>query len=219
MADGIRVLVWGGGGHGKVVADLVRALHGVVLGYVDCDPGKLGQVVEEGGARVLVTEERFVAAAGAGRLPEGADAVALAIGDNAARLRAMGQLADAFLPALVHPSALVSQTARVGAGTAILPRAVVNASARIGSGVIVNTSAVVEHDCVVADGVHLSPAATLCGGVHVGRGSWIAAGSVVIPGIKIGSGAIVGAGAVVVRDVPDGAAVVGNPARLLRSTL
>lgn len=40
-------------------------------------------------------------------------------------------------------------------------------------------------------------------------------GAVILPGLTIGVEAIVGAGAVVTQDVPDGATVVGNPARLL----
>lgn len=47
----------------------------------------------------------------------------------------------------------------------------------------------------------------------VRRGASIGSGAVVLPGVTIGAGAMVGAGAVVVRDVPDGATVVGNPAR------
>jgi acetyltransferase-like isoleucine patch superfamily enzyme len=45
----------------------------------------------------------------------------------------------------------------------------------------------------------------------------IGSGAVVLCGITIGAEAVVGAGAVVTRDVPDGAVVVGNPARALRT--
>lgn len=216
MAEGARFLLWGAGGHGKVMADLVRATGGLVAGYADGDPARLGSVAEEGGARVVATQDDLLRHLRGGTLPEGATALALALGDNAVRLRCLAEVGDAPLPALVHPSAVVSPSAVIGRGTVVMPRAVVNASARIGAGAIVNTGAIVEHDCIVEDGVHLSPAATLCGGVRVGRGSWVAAGSVVVPGIAIGPGAMVGAGAVVVRPVPAGAVVVGNPASILR---
>ena len=43
--------------------------------------------------------------------------------------------------------------------------------------------------------------------------AWIGIGAIVLKGVRIGRGARVGAGAVVTRDVPDGAMVLGNPAR------
>ena len=40
-------------------------------------------------------------------------------------------------------------------------------------------------------------------------------GATLIPGVTIGRNAMVGAGAVVTKSVPDGALVVGNPARIV----
>ncbi len=49
------------------------------------------------------------------------------------------------------------------------------------------------------------------------RCSWLGAGVTVLPGVTVGENAIVGAGSVVTKDVPDGAIVVGNPARVVRN--
>lgn len=41
-------------------------------------------------------------------------------------------------------------------------------------------------------------------------------GATLLPGITIGRRAMVGAGSVVTKSVPDGAVVLGNPARIVR---
>ena len=207
-------LILGGGGHGKVVADLIRSLGYVVHGYVDADPQKLGTVVEPGGAKVVINQDAFFGLVGSGTpLPDGEVAVALAIGDNSTREGLLRRVGDWEMPCLIHPSSNVSASARIGRGTVLLPRVVVNAAAVVGEGVILNTACVVEHDCVVASGAHLSPGSILSGGARVGERAWIGSGAVVVPGVEIGADAIVGAGAVVIHDVPAGVTVVGNPAR------
>jgi sugar O-acyltransferase (sialic acid O-acetyltransferase NeuD family) len=211
-----RFVVLGGGGHGRVVADLVRALGHEVVGYADADRGKLGLRVDAAGGRVVMTQDELLACA-AGRMPWAldVDAVALGIGDNSARDRVRALLPSALLPPLVHPTAWVSPSASLGSGTVVLPGAVVHTQARVGEAVVVNSRAVVEHDCDLADAVHVSPGAVLCGGVVVGTRSWVAAGAVIVPLRRIGRDSVVGAGAVVVRDVADEVTVVGNPAREL----
>ncbi len=211
-----RLLIWGAGGHGRVVADLARALGYTIVGYIDRDEARVGDAVEPGGARVVIGERAFVEAVAAGAEYPGHDAdVAVAIGDNAVRLACVASLGAHHVPALVHPTAVCSDSATVGAGTVVLPRAVVNAAARVGAAVIVNSGAIVEHDCTVGDGAHLSPGSILTGGVRVGARAWVGAGATVIPLVTVGDDAVVGAGAVVIRDVPPGATVVGNPARVL----
>lgn len=207
------ILIWGAGGHGKVVADLARALGYLVAGFVDADQDSLGRTVEPGGAQVVLTEAEFMEVARTGGSDLPADAVALAIGHNAIRLAKIAEIESLPLPFLVHPTAVVSPSVRIGRGTVVMPHAVINAGATICEGVIVNTGAIIEHDCMVEDGAHISPRAVLAGGAKVGSGSWIGAGATVIQGVSIGSDVIVGAGAVVISDIPDGMKVVGVPAR------
>jgi sugar O-acyltransferase (sialic acid O-acetyltransferase NeuD family) len=213
------LLIWGGGGHGKVVADLVRAAGYRVAGFVDADAAKLGRQVEPGGGCVVMLQGDLLARVrDHGRLPEGIDGVALAIGDNRLRLDCLARLGDGVpAPALVHPSAVVSPSASVDRGSVVFAGALVNADARIGAAVIVNTGAIVEHDCDIGDGAHLSPRATLAGQVRVGRRGWVGAGATVIQRVVLGADTIIGAGAAVIRDVEDGSTVAGVPARTIRS--
>ena len=53
-------------------------------------------------------------------------------------------------------------------------------------------------------------------GVTIKKGAKIGANSTILPGVVIGSNALVGAGSVVAHDVPEGAVVVGNPAKVIK---
>ena len=54
-----------------------------------------------------------------------------------------------------------------------------------------------------------------CVPTTVKRGASIGSGATILCGITIGERATIGAGSVITKDVPDGAVVVGNPARVL----
>jgi sugar O-acyltransferase (sialic acid O-acetyltransferase NeuD family) len=213
MAD--RLLIWGAGGHARVVADVARAAGYRLCGFVDQDAARIGESVPGSGCSVVLSEEALESQLRAGRCSNDIDCITLAVGDNARRLELLSLLTGIPSPPLIHPSCVVSPSAAIGRASVVFPLAVINANAHLGEAVIVNSAAVVEHDCQLGDGSHISPGAVLAGGVHVGARSWVGAGATVIQGVRIGRDAVIGAGSVVIRDVPDGMKVVGVPARTL----
>lgn len=88
-------------------------------------------------------------------------------------------------PAVVHPAATVSRSARLGAGVCIIAGAVIQPATNLGMGVIVNTNAVVDHDSAVAEGSHVAPGAVVLGGCKVGGCAMIGAGAVVLQGASV----------------------------------
>ncbi len=195
-------LIWGKGGHGRVIAEAISQGGGTVAGWVDRDRARDPEF----------SEEVILAAALTGQLPTGVGRLALGIGDNRERAGIARDIPDAMVPPVIAISAHLSPQALIGPGTVLLTRTVVHPAAVIGRGVIINTGAIVEHDCVVHDWAHLSPGVILSGGVAIEEGAWIGAGAVVLPGVAVGRWATIGAGAVVTRDVPDHATFVGIPA-------
>mgnify|MGYP003663020963 CR=1 FL=1 len=203
------VILIGGGGHAGVVLEVCRAAGVPVVGVVDDDRACPVATAADGVAW-LGPVDGFVMPPGTGFL--------LAIGDLAARARVLAAMDPALAVglaagAVVHPSATVSGTARLGDGVVVMAGAVVNRHAKVGMHGIVNTRAVIEHDCRVGANSHLAPGSVLGGGVWVGEGTLVGLQAGGLPGVRVGDGCVVGAGAVVVGDVADHTRVVGVPAR------
>lgn len=191
----------GGGGHALVVADAAQFNSIVIRGVFDDaeSPTVLAlSVVRLGAIRAFNFEHEWI----------------LCIGSVNAR-RAFLDGAKGTPRSIVHPHASVSEHATVGPGTFIAPGAIVHTLAKIGAHCIINSGAVVEHECVIGENSHIAPTAALAGNVKVGRDTFIGMGAKILPGITIGAGVTVGAGAVVIKDIPDGATVVGVPARFV----
>ncbi len=85
------------------------------------------------------------------------DTAVAALGDNGMRLYWTEKLMEAGykVPAIIHPSAVVSPSAQIGCGSFIMQRAVINTHTVIEHGVLVNSGAVVDHDSHVAKGAHI----------------------------------------------------------------
>jgi sugar O-acyltransferase (sialic acid O-acetyltransferase NeuD family) len=200
------LVVFGAGGHGRVVADAAlasRAWRGVIAS--DRNPARWGGELLPG---VPIVDPAELAA-----LP-GPIAVHVAIGDNATRRREAEAIgANWPLATVIHPSAAVAASARIDAGCLIAAQAVVAPCCEIGAGVVVNHAAVIDHDCRVEAWAHVAPGARLGGAVRVGAGALVGAGSTVLRDLCIGAGATLGAGAVALASVPDAQSWAGVPAR------
>ncbi len=214
MTEGGALLLLGGGGHAAVVADSARASGFDVVGYLDDDPETQLSAAQVGlkllGA--LDDLEQVVESIESDLL------IHAAIGSNDLRQLWMDRsmrLSGVTCPPVIHPSAFVSPSARLGKGVFIAPRAVVNARAEIGTGVIINTGAIVEHDCVIGPFSHVTPAATLGGFVHIGGHCLIGIASSILPGVTLGDQVTLGAGAVATTDLPEGVTAIGVPAKVL----
>jgi sugar O-acyltransferase (sialic acid O-acetyltransferase NeuD family) len=210
-----RVIIWGAGGHARVVADILRLTGFDVAGFIDeVNPSRRGEsfcgAMVLGGAAEL---EAFPA--------QGVRKVIVAFGDNARRVALGNHLESAGfeLIAAIHPSAVIAGDVRIGAGSVIMAGSVINTNTAIGRQVIVNTRAGIDHDCYLAEGVHVGPGANIAGDVRIGRCTWIGIGATIIDHKQSGAGSVVGAGAVVLKDVPEGVVVVGVPARTLKQNL
>ena len=112
---------------------------------------------------------------------KGYDTAVAALGDNGQRLYWTEKLMEAGyqVPAIIHPSAVVSPSAVIGAGSFIMQRAVVNTHTVIEHGVLVNSGAVVDHDSYVARGAHIGLGSVVKANCRIDEKRKVEAGEVV----------------------------------------
>jgi sugar O-acyltransferase (sialic acid O-acetyltransferase NeuD family) len=211
--ESMKIFVYGAGGHGKVVADIL--ISGKVKNFV----GFVDDQEQKSGTEVIgypVLGDGYWLQKQAVKYPV---AIALGIGNNLCRFRVAERCTAWNVQVLtaVHFTAVVASSGELGRGTVVMAGAVINCDAKLGQGVIVNTGAVVEHDVVVGDYAHISPNASLGGASRLGSLSHVGLGAAILPGISVGRESIIGAGSVVLHDVADRTVAVGVPARILRT--
>jgi sugar O-acyltransferase (sialic acid O-acetyltransferase NeuD family) len=208
------LLVFGAGGHGKVVADAGLAQVAAVNGRPPPWQGVVASDHDQAKCRgELLPGVRLVPPDEARRLLQDGEALLhLAIGRNAHRAAQAAQFGGVGYACVVHPAASVSPNAQLASGCFVAAQAVVAVHAVLGQSVIVNHGAVVDHDCEIGEFSHLAPGAVLGGGVTTGSQVLVGAGARLLPGVVVGHGVTIGAGAVLTRDAAQGT-WVGVPAR------
>ncbi len=203
MNDG--VIVFGAGGHAKVVVSTLVAAGMRVAAIVDDDRGKWGKSILGIPVTGCDAEEDLAGRRGV-----------IAIGDNRTREGFEKRFPGVVWKTVVHPHAWVHPSVTLGAGTVVFAGSVVQPGTVIGRHCIVNSGASIDHDCSVGDYCHIAPGACLAGEVSVGEGAFLGIGSVVIVGKKVGAWSIIGAGGAVTSDIPAHVTAVGVPARIAK---
>jgi serine O-acetyltransferase len=140
-------------------------------------------------------------------------------------------VSDSFLAQSCYRAKAACQARRVPLLPRLLHRlAMITGQVCIGDPVVVQPGLYIPHGQVVVDGVVevgegvvLFPFVTVglqageMRGPTIGAGAVIGSGAKVLGPVRVGPGARVGANAVVLADVPEGATVVGSPARPTRT--
>lgn len=160
----MRLLIIGAGGHGHVVKEIAEDLGYTEVAFLDDNsPLAIGKVADKA-SYLEAFKEAFVG-----------------IGSNTLRQTLIDELqALGFVvPVLIHPTAYVSKSAILGAGTVVEPKAIVNANTNIGKGCIISVGAIVDHNVEIKDCVHINAGAIVKAGASVEVYTRIDAGEVV----------------------------------------
>ncbi len=201
-----KLLIIGAGGHGRVIADCAKAsrqyseIAFLDDSYPERDCNLAWPIIDKSASWQCYKKEYDFA---------------LGIGNNQARLALFNALsqANARLPNIIHPNAVVSSQTTLGSGNVVFANAVINVGAKLGNACIINTAASVDHDCQLSDAVHISPGAHIAGSVTIGEAVWFGVGSCCVQTLTIANNCMIGAGAAVTKETEANGLYLGVPAK------
>ncbi len=204
----MRIVVIGAGGHSKVVIDAIQAAKTYDIAGVLSKGGETSIL----GVPVIGNDDLLNSL-----VNQGIQGAFVAIGDNKIRRKLFADvLASGLTPVnVIHPSAVIAPSVKLGRGVAVFANAVINVDSLIGYNVILNTGATIDHDALIGANVHIAPGCHLAGNVTIGDGTFLGIGTCVIPNIIIGENVITGAGTTIYRNVTDGSKIVSAGMRYL----
>ena len=199
--DPTAIIIYGGGGHGKSLIDLLLILRKYrIVGIID-DGLEIGEEIMDvpviGGGELLSDLYKK-------GIRTAVNAVG-GIGYMGIRIEVFERISRAnfICPTVIHPTAFIEASAILSAGIQVFPHAYIGSQSEIGYGVIVNTSVIISHDCKIGNYTNISPGAILAGEVKVGVGVLIGMGTTINLQVEIGDGARIGNGATIKSNVPE----------------
>jgi sugar O-acyltransferase (sialic acid O-acetyltransferase NeuD family) len=138
------------------------------------------------------------------------------LGDNEIRRRLSHDIRanGGRLATIIHPTCIISPSARIGVGVYI------NALSRVLANVVIGDFALIEGlssigtDSVLEEAVLIGSGCQLIAGSHLGTCALLGAGAVVVRQAHIGAYSKIGAGATVIGDIPERVLAVGIPAKV-----
>lgn len=116
---------------------------------------------------------------------------------------------------LVHPSAIIDNSAKIGRGCIIHPRVTIGHYVMISDFVIIAVGSTLGPGVAVARCAMITSHVLILSHSQVGELVFIGAGACIVEGVSLGLGCRVGVGSIVSKSVRDFSIALGNPARVI----
>lgn len=112
----------------------------------------------------------------------------------------------------IHPSVMLSKSAKIGLGNVLLANVVVNCNAVLGDFNTVNSGTLLGHDITVGNNNYFAGQVCVGSGLKIGDMNFIGLNTSIRNGVVIGDGNIVGMASNITKDVSSDNVLYGNPA-------
>ena len=116
---------------------------------------------------------------------------------------------------LIHPSSIISETAKIGNGCIIMAGTFISTLATLNDHVILNAGTKIGHNTIVGNYCTFN-SANVSGDNKINKGVLLGASSILLEKLEIGEFSIISAGSLVTSNIPENVTAVGFPARVMR---
>jgi len=205
-----KLIIIGAGGFGREILDTINYINSInksyeIIGFVD-NIKSIGTIVN--GIEVLGNDEVLEKYLNT--------SLVIAIGDPHVRKKYYERYKNKFsFPVIIHPTAIVSEFARIGEGSILQAFCLVAANSEIGTGVAINARSGVGHDAKVGDFTCIQSFCDITGNNNIGELCFLGTGVKIIPKLYIANESYLCAGSVVFKDVLTKSKVLGNPGKII----
>ena len=211
-----KIIIFGCGGHAKIVLDCIKLMKNYrSIGFMDNQNynSELSKKIKYLGSIENINN-----------IIKGHDLKELlgvvAIGSNFIRRKVVQDIAkvnDRFKwMNVIHPSAIVSNSAKIGSGNMILAGSIICSDTIINNHVSINTGTCIDHDNIFSNFSSTGPAVATGGNVRIGELSFLGIGSTVKHNITIGKNTIVGGQSFVSNNCESNSLYHGVPAKKIK---
>jgi sugar O-acyltransferase (sialic acid O-acetyltransferase NeuD family) len=210
-----NILVFGSGGHAKVVIDIIEKekkynIKGLVNNFNKHNEEILGYRIIGDDSSIDNLVKKYEIFGGI-----------IAIADNFKRLEMRDKIIKK-IPSFkfvncFHPNSVIGKDVNFGEGSVVMAGAIINSCSSILDNCIINTNSSIDHDCIMRDFSSIAPNATIGGGVVVGAYSFVGIGANVLHNIIVEENCIIGGGSVVCENTIQDSIYFGSPAKFSRN--
>lgn len=116
---------------------------------------------------------------------------------------------------IIHPSAILSTSVKVGEGSIITAGVILTCNIVIGRHAHLNLQTTIGHDCVIGDYFTSAPAVNISGTCRFGDCVYFGTNAAVREGVTICNDVTIGMGGIVLKDICMAGVYIGNPVRKL----
>lgn len=211
-----KIIIFGCGGHARIVLDTIKLIKKYKpIGFIDEKKYK-GSLSKE--IKYLGSIDNF------DNIIKGNDIKNLcgvvAVGSNIIRkkiVKRIGNLNKKFKWAnIIHPSVVISKSARLGSGNMVLAGSIICSETIIHNHVSINTGTSIDHNNVFFNFSSTGPRAVTGGNVKIGELSFLGIGTAVTHNITIGNNTVIGGQSFVCKDCTSNSLYYGVPAKKIR---